>query len=96
MKKYLFLFCLLLNAATGVFAQAQRTVSGVVRSATEALPGVTVLVKGTTNGASTDPEGRFTITVPADQAVTLNISSIGYVSQEIPVGDRSQINVTLK
>ncbi|WP_262712936.1 SusC/RagA family TonB-linked outer membrane protein [Hymenobacter radiodurans] len=96
MKKYLFIFCLLLGAATGAFAQAQRTITGVVRSATEALPGVTVLVKGTTNGASTDPEGRFSLTVPTGQPVTLNISSIGYVSQEIPVGDREQINVTLK
>ncbi|MGY2132231.1 SusC/RagA family TonB-linked outer membrane protein [Hymenobacter sp. HD11105] len=96
MKKYLFVFCLLLGAATGAFAQAQRTITGVVRSATEALPGVTVLVKGTTNGASTDPEGRFSITVPTGQPVTLNVSSIGYVSQEVAVGDRDQINVTLK
>lgn len=96
MKKFLFIFCLLLGAATGAFAQAQRTITGVVRSATEALPGVTVLVKGTTNGASTDPEGRFSITVPTGQAVTLNVSSIGYVSQEVAVGDRDQINVTLK
>ncbi|GAB2465736.1 SusC/RagA family TonB-linked outer membrane protein [Hymenobacter qilianensis] len=96
MKKYLFLFCLLLGAVTGAYAQAQRTITGVVRSATEALPGVTVLVKGTTNGASTDPEGRFTLTVPADQDVTLTVSSIGYLSQDVAVGTREAVNVTLK
>ena len=45
------------------------------------LPGVTVLVKGTTNGASTDADGRFTLTVP-QRAGTLVFSSIGYQSQE--------------
>lgn len=95
MKRYLFLFCLLLGAAMGAFAQAQRTITGVVRSATEAL-GVTVLVKGTTNGASTDADGRFTPTVPADQAVTLTVSSIGYLSQEVAAGRRESVSVTLK
>ncbi len=48
----------------------------------EKLPGVTVLVKGTTIGTLTDANGDFTLPVPAGQAVRLTVSFIGFVSQE--------------
>ncbi|MBC6605557.1 TonB-dependent receptor [Hymenobacter sp. BT188] len=57
------------------------------------IPGVTVLVKGTTNGTATDPDGRFSLTVPDDAVLTF--SSIGFLSQEIVVGGRTSINVTM-
>ena len=57
------------------------------------IPGVTVLQKGTANGTQTDTEGRFTITVPTD--ATLTFSFIGYATQEVAVGGRTLLNVTL-
>ncbi|MDB5262784.1 MAG: TonB-dependent receptor, partial [Adhaeribacter sp.] len=59
----------------------------------EALPGVTVLVKGTTVGTATDASGRYELNVP-DNA-TLVISFIGYNTQEVAVGNRSTVNVSL-
>jgi TonB-linked SusC/RagA family outer membrane protein len=80
-------------------AQAQtRTLTGQVVDSgkAEALPGVTVLVKGTTNGASTDVEGRFTLQIPDKQDVTLVLSYIGYTNQEIQVKpDQTRIEVKL-
>lgn len=74
---------------------AQITVSGRVTSdQAEGLPGVNVVVKGTTNGTITDIDGKYTINVPSQQA-TLVFSYVGFVSDEIVVGDRSSINVTM-
>ncbi|OON69376.1 hypothetical protein B0919_08825 [Hymenobacter sp. CRA2] len=56
------------------------------RSTEEGLPGVTVLVRGTTVGISTNTDGTYELDVPLD-ARTLLFSSIGYVTQEKPVGD---------
>jgi TonB-linked SusC/RagA family outer membrane protein len=73
-----------------------RTVSGVVTSVTddEPLIGVSVLVKGTTNGTVTDLDGRYSLS--ASQGQTLVFSYIGYVTQEIKVGANGTINVALK
>jgi TonB-dependent starch-binding outer membrane protein SusC len=73
----------------------QRTITGrVTDSNGNVLPGVNVLEKGTTNGALTTAEGRFSITVSSVQAV-LSFSFIGYTTQDIPVGNQTTINVTL-
>ena len=70
-------------------------VSGrVTDSKGEGLPGVTVLVKGTQTGTSTDVNGNFSLDAP-DNA-TLVISSVGYASQEIAVAGRTSINVALR
>jgi TonB-dependent SusC/RagA subfamily outer membrane receptor len=58
------------------------------------LPGVTVLVKGTTTGTATDAEGNYTITAP-DPNGTLTFSYIGYVTQDVPISNRTSLNVTL-
>ncbi|OGX91970.1 SusC/RagA family TonB-linked outer membrane protein [Hymenobacter coccineus] len=58
------------------------------------LPGVTVLVKGTTNGVSTDVNGNFTLSLP-DANATLVISAVGFVTQEVPLQGRTQVNVAL-
>lgn len=58
------------------------------------LPGVTVSVKGTSNGVATNNDGRFTITVASDND-TLLFSFVGFGSQEIVVNGRTTINVTL-
>lgn len=58
------------------------------------LPGVSVLVKGSTRGASTDPDGKYSLTVPDEKAV-LVFSFVGYLAQEIAVGNKTIINVSL-
>ncbi|GAB3831414.1 SusC/RagA family TonB-linked outer membrane protein [Hymenobacter jeollabukensis] len=96
MKKHLFLAGSLLSMAVVANAQQGRRVSGVVRSAKgEELPGVTVVVKGTTNGATTDPEGKFSLNVTGDNPV-LRISYIGFEPQDVTVGSSSDLTVTLK
>jgi TonB-linked SusC/RagA family outer membrane protein len=58
------------------------------------LPGATVSVKGTTQGTTTDAEGRFTINTPAGASV-LVISFIGMKTQEVTVGNRTNLSITL-
>ncbi|HEX8530262.1 MAG TPA: TonB-dependent receptor plug domain-containing protein, partial [Cytophagales bacterium] len=60
----------------------------------EGLPGVNVLVKGTTTGTTTDAGGNYTLNVPGNNDV-LVFSFIGYITQEIPVNSRSTLNVRL-
>jgi TonB-linked SusC/RagA family outer membrane protein len=81
------------------FAYAQvagtHTVTGKITSDNgEALPGVTILVKGTTNGVTTDVNGNYTVTVPNDNSV-LVISSVGFTKQEVTVGNRTSISQRL-
>ena len=95
---------LLLSGQMNVFAsqgmsvpdtQQSRTVQGTVTDDSgESIPGVNVVVKGTTTGVITDSDGRFTINVPSADAV-LVFSYIGYVSKEILVGGMQNINVTI-
>ena len=75
---------------------AQKTVSGTVTGATDNLPltGVTILVKGTTVGNTTDADGKYSIQVPDNQA-TLLFSFVGFASQEVVVGNQTVINLTL-
>ena len=77
-----------------VLAQ-QRTVTGTIKGENgEGLPGVTVLLKGTTNGTATSPDGGYSLNVP-DGGGTLVISFIGYVTQEVALNNRTTVNVTL-
>ena len=72
-----------------------RAVQGIVTDDTgESLPGVNVVIKGTTNGVMTGVDGSFSITVPNDNAV-LVFSFIGFISQEITVGSQRTINITM-
>tara|TARA_R110002049_G_scaffold32570_9_gene108323 strand:- start:6684 stop:9761 length:3078 start_codon:yes stop_codon:yes gene_type:complete len=83
--KVLFLSLLLLTSI-GTLAQSQKTVTGTVLAASDnmPLPGATVLVKGTANGASTDFDGNFSLSVN-NNATTLVVSYIGYVTQELAI-----------
>lgn len=86
---------LLLVFASSV-AMAQRVVTGTVLDEYDVgLPGVSVLVKGTTTGTATDIDGKFSLNVPNDQAV-LVFSFIGYAKIEQVVGNRSVVNVKMK
>ena len=93
-KKLLTLTLSLFFAVT-VFAQ-NRTITGTVRDSNgDPLPGVGIILQGTTRGAMSTVDGTFSLSVPAGAAV-LEFSSMGYESQTItvPVGQNS-INVTL-
>ena len=72
------------------------TVSGKVSSAKEGgLPGVSIVVKGTSIGTITDIDGNFRLTAPSEQSI-LVVSSVGYATQEVMVDGRTTINVELK
>ena len=92
--KGIWLLASFLLLASGVYAQ-DKTVSGTVGSAEEGpLPGVNVLVKGTSTGTVTDIEGNYSLSVPASSD-TLVFSSIGYANQEVAIGDQTTIDITL-
>jgi TonB-dependent starch-binding outer membrane protein SusC len=59
------------------------------------LPGVTIRVKNTSAGATSGPDGAFTVTLPEGRD-TLQISYLGYLSQEVKVGTQSTLNITLQ
>ncbi len=87
----LLLFCFMQLA---VFAQ-DRDISGKVTDAEGIpLPGVSIQIKGTTQGTITDFDGNYTVTAP--ETATLIFSFIGYTSQEIPVADQIEILITLR
>ncbi len=85
------------NVSTFAEPQQQINVSGTVNDATNGQPmaGVNILVKGKTIGTITDDKGKFTLPSAIDQNSVLVISFIGYVSQEVPVGGKILINVSL-
>lgn len=96
MKRNLLMVFLLLLTLLRVGLAQTRSVTGRVtdQKTGEGLPGVTVLVKGTTNGTSTDADGSFTLAVPQAGA-TLIFSSIGMNSVERPVGSETTLKVQL-
>ncbi|MCF6361381.1 MAG: SusC/RagA family TonB-linked outer membrane protein [Cyclobacteriaceae bacterium] len=95
MKKVLLFGLSLLMATTMSFAQ-DRTVSGKVTSTDDGstLPGVNVVVKGTTQGGVTDVDGNYKIMVPEGEN-TIVFSFIGLESKEVEIGNRSVINVEM-
>jgi TonB-dependent starch-binding outer membrane protein SusC len=95
MKRVLLMLVLTALTSLSVFAQS-RTITGRVSSAEEpeGIPGVNVLVKGTTTGAVTDLNGNYRITLP-DGGNTLVFSFIGYLRREVAVGNSNNINVSL-
>jgi TonB-linked SusC/RagA family outer membrane protein len=92
-KRQVFLTSLLLMIALAGFAQAQFT--GVVKDADDGqpLPGVNVMIKGTTTGVSTDIKGVFSINAPANSILTF--SMVGYASKEVNIDGKNKITVTL-
>lgn len=87
------LTCGLVFASTAV-AQTRAVTGRVTDASGTGLPGVTVLERGTTNGTSTDSDGGFSLSV--QPGATLVLSSIGFGTQTVVVGDRTSLAVTLK
>lgn len=92
-RKSLILFSFLFFSASW----GQKVVKGVVRAASDnsPLPGVTVLVKGTSTGTTTDFDGNYKITAPSEKSI-LVFSLLGMSTQEKVVGKHTTINVSLK
>jgi TonB-linked SusC/RagA family outer membrane protein len=93
-KSLLFICCLVAYLAS--FAQ-NRTISGIVTSASDGvpLPGVTIVIQGTTTGTITDMDGNYSIEVSPDDNLLL-FSFIGMKTQEIEIGDQNTIDVKLE
>lgn len=97
-------FFVVLVSGTNVFAAdafsvsdlQQQVVTGKITDSQtgDAMPGVNVLVKGTALGAISDIEGKYSLSVP-NQNATLVFSFIGYISQELPLGGKSVLDVVL-
>src|SRR5690554_131325 len=98
MKKYystLFIVLGLCFTSYKAFPQESIVVSGTVTSEDGVgIPGVTVSLSGTSIGTATDLEGKYSLSVP--EGSTLVYSFIGFATQNIEVGDRSIIDVTLR
>ncbi len=94
-NRFLLIFCFLCSSVA-LFAQT-RTLSGKITDKSgEALIGVSVTIKGTSRGASTNSDGVFRLTIPDNASTVLLIRYVGFVSREITVGDRTSINLTLE
>ncbi|WP_316797737.1 SusC/RagA family TonB-linked outer membrane protein [Pedobacter frigidisoli] len=97
MKKVFTLLSFLCVLLSGLSSTAQvKMISGRITASDDggALPGASIKIKGSGTGTSTDANGRFTLQVPGANAVIV-ISLIGYKTQEITVGDRTEINSAL-
>jgi len=93
MRKLLFLLMVLL--VTGISAMAQKTITGKVTDSFGApLPGVTIVVKGTTTGTVSSADGDYSLRVP-DNAEVLTFSFIGMKMTEVQIGTQSVINVQM-
>ncbi|SDC83426.1 SusC/RagA family TonB-linked outer membrane protein [Niabella drilacis] len=94
-KHVLLIFFALLLSCGSLLAQTKRTITGVVTdSEGKPVPGATVAVKGTTNGTSTDTEGKYSIEVSTSNPV-LQVSSIGFANQEVKVTREGAVDISL-
>lgn len=102
--KILLNFLIVLTLLSGISASAladepavqQATVSGTIsdEQTGEPMPGVNIVVKGSTIGTITDVNGKYSISVP-DKNATLVFTFIGYVTKEVAIGGKSVIDATL-
>ncbi len=97
MKAKLVCILLALSVAFGALAQQNRsyTVKGVITDTQQMpVPGVTVQIQGTTQGVMADVDGTYSIKVP-DGGAVLIFTCMGYQTQDVPVANRQEINVTM-
>lgn len=95
-KKHPFMvFCIALLNLAAISSYSQ-TITGNIKDIDGmGLPGVNIIEKGTSNGTISDLDGNFSITV-SDRSAILIFSFVGYITQEIAVGDQTQVNVILE
>jgi TonB-dependent SusC/RagA subfamily outer membrane receptor len=98
MKKLTLMIAVFVLTGLSVLLAQTVVITGTVSSSVAGegpIPGVAVLVKGTTIGASTDVNGRYSLTVPTT-ATTIEFKFIGMETVEEPIGGRTVINITMK
>ncbi|MDR2473107.1 MAG: TonB-dependent receptor [Tannerella sp.] len=93
-KLRLVLLCLACSVCGAGIALAQSSVTGTVSDLSGPMPGVSVFVKGSSVGMTTGADGKYSLTAPSE--AVLVFSFVGYVEQEISVGDRTIIDVTMQ
>jgi TonB-dependent starch-binding outer membrane protein SusC len=95
MKQILLTMLLFLGSIS--FLSAQRQISGQVKEneKSEPLPGVSVVLSGTSTGTVTDIDGKYTLSVPDKTDAQLVFSYVGFTSQTITVGNQSVVDITL-
>jgi TonB-linked SusC/RagA family outer membrane protein len=87
------LFLLFMGFGSALYGQNALVTGTITDENASPLPGVSILVKGTSNGTSTDNDGKYSLTTPPD--ATLVISFIGYKTIEVEVGNRTQVDLAL-
>jgi len=97
MKKFYLLMAALCLLASGMAIAQNRTISGRVADGKngETLIGVSVKIKGSTRGTSTDSKGNFTLSIPNGSNTVLVLNYVGYVAQELSVGNQTSLNIQL-
>lgn len=95
MKKNVLLLLAMLFFSFGKAFSQSRTVTGTVTSSEDgsSIPGVSVIIKGTTKGVQTNADGKFSI--EASRGEILSFGFLGFISQEVTVGNASIVNITL-
>lgn len=94
-RLFKFILILIMLVITNMAFTQQRTVTGTVISNEDkaALPEVTIIVKGTTKGTKTDVDGKYSLDLSGNE--TLVFSYVGFISKEVPVSNRSVIDISL-
>src|SRR5215203_5108714 len=97
MRKFLLASCLLMSMTLSHVMAQERTVTGAITSAEDgtSLPGVNVVLKGSTTGTVTDSDGKYRLVVPSSGG-TLVFSFIGLTTQEVEIGERTAVDVQMK
>ncbi|MGZ3923122.1 MAG: SusC/RagA family TonB-linked outer membrane protein [Flavisolibacter sp.] len=95
MKRSIYLSLLACFFSAFAWGQTRQVTGRVVSDSSQPLSGVNVNVRGTSTTVSTDNEGRFSINIPNKDNVVLLFSSVGYTTQNVTVGSRSVVDVTL-
>ncbi len=95
-QQYQILSLMLFFVLSSTMAFAQRTISGTVSDSNgQGMPGVNVIVKGTSAGTTSDASGKYTLSVNESGSVVLVFSFIGYATQEVDAGTRTTVDVTM-
>ncbi|NBB27537.1 SusC/RagA family TonB-linked outer membrane protein [Cellulophaga sp. BC115SP] len=86
---------MLVAISGAALAQKNTSISGKIMDKQGALPGVSILEKGTSNGTRSDGNGKFTLTLSSDAKI-LTISHVGYLTKEVDVKNKSLVEITLE
>lgn len=94
----IFISIFMLMSVSSVFGQAMKTLTGTVTDLLgEPLIGVSIVIKGTTNGTVTDIDGKYSLNIPSEnKKATLIFTYVGYLKQEVIVAGKNTLNVVMK